>query len=329
MQRAYRGAGSVGGEPADARPENRPPKADRRLILGCGNFGGIGSAPAFFGQGETQEQALELMDAAWEAGITWFDTADAYGGGRSETFVGEWVRSRRPDGLRLTTKTFNPMDEGEDRGLAPARVRRQIDTSLGRLGVERVDLYLAHAWDPDVPVADLAAVFEELVAAGKIGAYGLSNVDGAQLAEALEAGDFTVVQNSYSLLDRDVEDEVLPLCTGHGVWFQAHSPLMGGWLTGKYRRDAPAPEGSRMTLRSGPYEHLRDDRVYDALEELERRGDPAALAFAWLLGDERVSVVVGPRRAEQLQPALAALERPLSAAEREALSAEFRPVTES
>ena len=85
------------------------------------------------------------MDAAWEAGITWFDTADAYGGGRSETYIGEWIRSRRPEGLRITTKTFNPMAEGEDHGLAPDRVRRQIDTSLRRLGVERVDLYLAHA----------------------------------------------------------------------------------------------------------------------------------------------------------------------------------------
>jgi aryl-alcohol dehydrogenase-like predicted oxidoreductase len=298
-------------------------RAYPRIILGCGNFGGIGSAPAFFGQGETQEQAFELMDAAWEAGITWFDTADAYGGGRSETYIGEWIRSRRPEGLRITTKTFNPMDEGEDRGLAPARVRRQIDTSLRRLGVERVDLYLAHAWDPDVPVVELAGVFEELAAAGKIGTYGLSNVDAAQLREALEIGDFEVVQDSYSLLDREVEDEVLPLCAEHDLWFQAHSPLMGGWLTGKYRRDAPAPDGSRMTLRSGPYEHLRDDAVYDALEELGRRGDPATLAFAWLFGDERVSVVLGPRRPEQLQPALAALEQPLSRIERDALSALF------
>jgi len=299
------------------------------VILGCGNFGGIGSAPAFFGQGETLEQALELMDAAWGAGITWFDTADAYGGGRSETYVGEWIRTRKPDGLRITTKTFNPMAEGEDRGLAPARVRRQIDTSLGRLRVERVDLYLAHAWDPDVPVAELAGTFEELVAAGKIGAYGLSNVDGAQLREALGAGDFAAVQDSYSLLDREVEDEVLPLCTEHGIWFQVHSPLMGGWLTGKYRRDAPAPEGSRMTLRSGPYEYLRDDRVYDALERLERRGDPTTLAFAWLLGDERVSVVLGPRRPEHLQPALAALAAPLTAEERDTISDEFRLVPQS
>jgi aryl-alcohol dehydrogenase-like predicted oxidoreductase len=304
-------------------------RAYPRLILGCGNFGGIGSAPAFFEKGETLEPALELMDAAWEAGITWFDTADAYGGGRSETYIGEWIRTRKPDGLRITTKTFNPMDEGQDHGLAPVRVRRQIDTSLARLGVERVDLYLAHDWDEDVQAAELAGVFEELVAAGKIGAYGLSNVDGSQLRNALGAGNFAAVQDSYSLLDREVEDEVLPLCAAHGVWFQVHSPLMGGWLTGKYRRDAPAPEGSRMTLRSGPYEHLRDDRVYDALEALERRGDPATLALAWLFGDERVSVVVGPRRAEHLEPALAALANPLTQEEREALADEFPAAPES
>ena len=296
------------------------------MILGCGNFGGIGSAPAFFEKGETLEQALELMDAAWEAGIAWFDTADAYGGGRSETYIGEWIRSRRPEGLSLTTKTFNPMQEGADHGLAPERVRRQIETSLQRLGVERVDLYLAHAPDPDVPAAELAGVFEELVAAGKIGAYGLSNVSGAQLREALAAGSFSAVQNSYSLLDREVEGEVLPLCAEHGVWFQVHSPLMGGWLTGKYRRDSPAPDGSRMTLRSGPYEHLRDDSVYDALEKLEQRGDPATLAFAWLLADERVSVVIGPRRPAQLEPALAALATPMAAHDRKALSDEFRLV---
>jgi aryl-alcohol dehydrogenase-like predicted oxidoreductase len=104
---------------------------------------------------------------------------------------------------------------------------------------------------------------------------------------------------------------------------------MGGWLTGKYRRDEPAPEGSRMTLRSGPYEHLRTDAVYDALEQLERRGDPATLAFAWLLADERLSVVVGPRRAEHLQPALTALANPLTQDERAELSDEFRVAAQS
>ncbi|HLY85884.1 MAG TPA: aldo/keto reductase [Gaiellaceae bacterium] len=329
MERAYRGAGRVGGQAADARPVDRTPEADRRLILGCGNFGGVGSAPATFEKGETLEQAIDLMDAAWEAGITWFDTADAYGGGRSEAYVGEWIRSRRPEGLRITTKTFNPMDEGEDRGLSPARVRRQIDTSLERLGVARVDLYLAHAWDPDVPVAEVAGVFDELVAAGKIGAYGLSNVGAAELRKALAAGSFAAVQDSYSLLDREVEEEVLPLCAEHGLWFQVHSPLMGGWLTGKYRRDAPPPEGSRMTLRPGPYEFLRTDAVFDALEALEQRGDPTTLALAWLLADERVSVVLGPRRPAQLAPGLAALANPLTREERAALSDEFGLVSRS
>ena len=298
-------------------------RAYPRLILGCGNFGGIGSAPAFFGRGETKEQAFELMDAAWEAGITWFDTADAYGGGRSEEFIGAWIRSRRPDGLRLTTKTFNAMDEDGDSGLAPARVRRQLDSSLRRLGVDHVELYLAHEWDPDVPLAEVAGVFEELVAAGKAGAFGLSNVDGAQLEEALAAGAFAAVQNSYSLLDREAEREVLPLCEEHGLAFQAFGPLAGGWLTGKYRRGEPLPGGSRMTLRPEPYEHLRDEAVFDALEQLERRGDPPTLAIAWLLADPRVSVVIGPRRPAHLQPPLAALANPLSPADRDALAAIF------
>jgi len=293
------------------------------LILGCGNFGGIGSAPAFFGRGESREQAFALLDAAHQAGITWLDTADAYGGGRSETFIGEWLRSRRPEGVRITTKTFNPMGEGQDQGLAPARVRRQIEGSLRRLGVERVDLYLAHEWDPRVPVAEVAGVFDELVAAGAIGAYGLSNVDGGQLRAALAAGPFAAVQNAYSLLEREAEREVLPLCAERGLWFQAFSPLAGGWLAGKYRRGEPPPPGSRMTLRPEPYAHLRTAAVFDRLERLAQLGDPATLAYGWLLADPRVSLVLGPRRPEQLRPALAALERPLSPGERDELSVLF------
>jgi aryl-alcohol dehydrogenase-like predicted oxidoreductase len=312
MDRAYLGASGV---------------RVTRLILGCGNFGGVGSAPAFFGRGETREQAFALLDAAWEAGIRAFDTADAYGGGRSETWIGEWLRTKGAaarDELVLSTKTFNPMEEGADRGLAPARVRRQLESSLRRLGVERVDLYLAHDWDPDVPVAETAGVLDELVAAGKVGAYGLSNVDGAQLREALAAGRFGWVQNSYSLLDRTAEREVLPLCADHGLGFTPFSPLAGGWLTGKYRRGEPPPSGSRMTQRPEPYEHLRSDAVFDGLERLAELGDPSALAFAWLLAEPRVTaVVVGPRRREHLEPALAALASPLSPGERAELAALF------
>src|SRR4051812_29701692 len=224
-----------------------------RVILGCGNFGGIGSAPAFFGQGETREQAFALMDAAWDAGITTFDTADAYGGGRSETWIGEWRATKGPDvgeRLVLSTKVFHSTEgDPADTGLAPERVRRQLTASLRRLGVERVDMYLTHNPDPDVAIAETLGAFDELVAEGLVRAYGVSNVDGPHLRDALAAGNPQWVQNSYSLLDRDAEAEVLPLCAEHGLGFTPFSPLAGGWLTGKYRRGAAAPAGSRMTLR--------------------------------------------------------------------------------
>jgi len=291
-----------------------------RIILGCGNFGGIGSAPEHFGSGESREEAFAIMDAAWDAGITTFDTADAYGGGRSETYIGEWLRSRKAEGIVLSTKTFNPMDAGADRGLAPARVKRQVESSLERLGVERVDLFLTHEWDADVPVAETAGALDELVAEGKIGAYGLSNVDGAQLREALGAGRFGWVQNSYSLLDREAELDVLPLCTQHGLGFTPFSPLAGGWLTGKYRRGEPPPAGSRMSLRPEPYEHLRRDAVFAALDRLAALGDPAVLALGWLLGDPRVTaVIVGPRRPEHFAPAIRALSCDI---DREAIAAQ-------
>jgi len=291
-----------------------------RIILGCGNFGGIGSAPAFFGQGESREEAFAIMDAAWEAGITAFDTADAYGGGRSETWIGEWLRAKGPEvrnRIVLSTKTFNPMAEGEDYGLAPARVRRQLESSLRRLGVDCVDMYLAHDWDTDVPVAETLGALDELVREGKVRAVGASNVDGERLRLALAAGGptrYAWVQNSYSLLDRGVERDVLPLCAEHGLGFTPFSPLAGGWLTGKYRRGEPPPPGSRMTQRPEPYEHLRSDDVYDGIERLERHAaehgtSPAALAIAWLLADPRLAaVVVGPRRPAHLEPALAALQ---------------------
>jgi aryl-alcohol dehydrogenase-like predicted oxidoreductase len=303
-----------------------------RIILGCGNFGGVGSTPAWFGKGETREQAFVLMDAAWEAGITTFDTADAYGGGRSETWIGDWLRTKGPDvrdEIVLSTKTFNPMDEGEDHGLAPTRVKRQLESSLGRLGVERVQMYLPHGWDPDVPIAETAGALDELVAEGKVGAYGLSNVDGDRLREALAAGSFGWVQNSYSLLDRDAQQEVLPLCAERGLGFTPFSPLAGGWLTGKYRRDEEAPAGSRMTMRPEPYLHLRDDAVYDALDGLaaaaaERGISTAELALAWLFADPRVTaVIVGPRRPEHLEPPLAALAVRLDVSEREKLAGLF------
>ena len=224
-----------------------------KIILGCGNFGGVGSSPEFFGRGETRDDAFAIMDAAWASGITTFDTADAYGGGRSESWIGDWLRTKGTDvrdAIVLSTKTFNPMDEGADHGLAPDRVKRQLESSLQRLGVEHVHMYLTHEPDPDVPIAETLGALDELVRAGKIGAVGASNVDGAQLSEALAVtpgARYAWVQNSYSLLDREAEREVLPLCAENGLGFTPFSPLAGGWLTGKYTRGAELPVGSRMT----------------------------------------------------------------------------------
>jgi aryl-alcohol dehydrogenase-like predicted oxidoreductase len=292
-----------------------------RIVLGCGNFGGIGSAPAFFGQGETEEEAFALMDAAWERGIRAFDTADAYGGGRSETWIGRWMadRGHRP---RLTTKVFHSVvGDPEDRGLAPDRILRQIDGSLERLGVERVDTYLIHEPDPGTPVGDTLGALAALVESGKVGAIGASNVDRAWLEEALPLAPISVVQNSYSLLEREAEDEVLPFCAEHGLAFTVFGPLAGGWLTGKYRRGEPPPAGSRMTQRPEGYAHFERDDVYDGLERLEERGDMATLAFAWLFANPQVSAVVtGARRPEHLAPVFAGLELHLSPAERDELA---------
>ena len=292
-----------------------------RIALGCGNFGGVGSAPEFFGQGLTEDQALELMDAAWAAGIEHFDTADAYGGGRSEQAIGRWIRARgvRP---RLTTKTFNPMLAGADHGLAPDRITRQLRSSLDRLGVDRVDLYLAHDYDPAVPLAETLGAFGAAQADGLIGAYGVSNFDARQLAAALADGEPRAIQNSYSLLARQDEPEVLPLCAARGVAYLAFGPLAGGWLTGKYRRGAPFPAGSRMTQRPEPYTEFVTDRTFEALARLQdiaagRGTSMAGLALAWLLADDRVTqIVIGPGRPEHLAPAAEALAYPVTEQER-------------
>ena len=306
-----------------------------RIALGCGNFGGIGSAPAFVGMGESEEEALAIMDAAWDLGVKLFDTADAYGGGRSERAVGRWLAERRERPL-VATKVFHSVDgDPDDHGLARERILRQIEGSLERLGVERVELYLIHEPDPETPIAETLGALDELVRAGKVGAVGASNVGAAQLREALQVSAerglarFEWVQNSYNLLERKDEEELLPLCAEHGLGYTPFSPLAGGWLTGKYRRGEPYPAGSRMTLRPDPYTSFEDGRTFDGLEALdaaarERGVDTATLAVAWVLSNPLVTAaVVGPRRPEHLEPARHALAVELSEDEREQLGALF------
>jgi aryl-alcohol dehydrogenase-like predicted oxidoreductase len=299
-----------------------------RLVLGCGNFGGVGSAPQFFGQGESEEQACEVMDTAWSLGIRTFDTADAYGGGRSEQWIGRWIASsgNRP---AIVTKTFNPMEEGADRGLPRARMIRQLESSLDRLGVDSVDVYLAHAFDPDTPLEEIVGTFEGLRDIGLIKAWGVSNFDAAQLRALHEYGRPAAVENSYSLLERGDEHDVIPLCAELNISYVAFGPLAGGLLAGRYRNADDRPSGSRLATRPEGYEHLLTDQTFAGLGRFaaaadERGLSSATLAVAWLLAQPRVtSVIIGPRRQQHLGEAIRALDVALSPAEADALAQLF------
>jgi len=281
-------------------------------------------------------EAFALMDAALAAGVTFFDTAASYGGGRSESWVGRW-REERGAPVLLSSKVYwSATGDPEDRGLSRERILREIEGSLERLRTDRLDLYLTHEPDPETPIEETLRALDELVRAGKVRAFGASNVDAAQLVEALETSDrhglarYQWVQNEYNLLERGSEDGVLSVCEREGLGFTPFSPLAGGWLTGKYRSAEAYPPGSRMTLRPEPYEQLQNERTFRALQAFEtaaaaREVEPAALAIAWVLSNPQVTaVVVGPRRPEQLDTILTALELPLSPPEREELSGLFR-----
>jgi aryl-alcohol dehydrogenase-like predicted oxidoreductase len=309
-----------------------------RLGLGCGNFGGVGSAPAFFGMGETEAQAAELLDRAHDAGINLLDTADAYGGGRSEQFIGSWLRAKGSavrDQMVLTTKVYNPVGPGPNqRGLSRLHILRQIDASLTRLGTDRLELYLIHQPDPETPLEETLRALDDAVRAGKILYVGASNIEAWRMAVARGLSDlhrlarFEWVQNSYSLLDRTVEREVLPFCADQRVGFTAFGPLAGGWLAGRYR-STQYPDGSRMTLRPEPYLHLATDRVFrgvDALAGTARaRGiSMDALAIAWVLHHPQVdAAILGPRTPAHLASALAAIDVVLSPEEAAELAALF------
>jgi len=161
-----------------------------RLALGCGNFGGVGSAPAFYGMGETESQAAELLDHAFDAGINLLDTADAYGGGRSEQAIGRWLAARGPavrDRVLVSSKVYNPVGPGPNqRGLSRVHIVRQIDASLARLRTDHIDLYLIHEPDPDTPIDETLRALDDAVRAGKILYVGLSNYAGWQIQKTVD-----------------------------------------------------------------------------------------------------------------------------------------------
>jgi aryl-alcohol dehydrogenase-like predicted oxidoreductase len=289
--------------------------------LGCNNFGPRLDA----------DRTAAVVDAALDAGVTFFDTADIYGNGASEEFIGRALaRNGRRREVVIATK-FGHHSGHPDRGGSPAWVRQACDASLRRLGVDVIDLYQLHSPDPRVPVAETLGALDELVRAGKVREVGCSNFSPSQLGDADAAARdrggarFVSVQNEYSLLKREAEGGVLDECEALGLAFLPYFPLASGLLSGKYRRGRPLPEGTRIIAHvasGGRYAALLTDANLDAVERLaawaEARGHTLLdLAFAWLLAHPRVaSVIAGATSPEQVRANAATAAWRLTPAER-------------
>jgi aryl-alcohol dehydrogenase-like predicted oxidoreductase len=273
--------------------------------LGCNNFGML----------IERKESEAVVGAALDAGITLFDTADMYGNTKSEEYLGAALGARR-DEIVLATKFGGPFADHTG-GATPAYARTSLEDSLRRLGTDHVDLYQLHYPDPKTPIAETLGALGELVAEGKIREIGCSNFDAAMLEEAADAVQdgapgFVSVQNEYSLLHRDAEDEVLGFCDRTHTAFLPYFPLASGLLTGKYRAGAGAPEGTRLAAW-GSYakDQLSDERLatvaaLDALAQSEGH-TVLDLAFAWLLARPSVaSVIAGATKPAQVVANVAA-----------------------
>jgi aryl-alcohol dehydrogenase-like predicted oxidoreductase len=303
------------------------------LGLGCGGFGGVGSAPELFGKGEDKQTAFALMDRAWDKGINYFDTADSYGGGVSETIVGAWLKQRKVrDQLILSTKVGYAVAAGpNDQGLSRRHIMQALDGSLRRLQTDYIDLYVTMEPDPQTPVGETLQTMNDLMHAGKVRHIGASNVTAQQLRDSLGESDrlgihrYQSVQNGYSLLERAIEDDVLPLAAKERIAVTPFSPTSGGLLTGKYRYAERPPPGSRVDLRPQPYQHLMNPRTFQAIDALraaaaDRGVETGALALAWVISHPAVtSALIGPRTVEQFRPWLEAVDIHLTNDERGAL----------
>lgn len=279
--------------------------------VGCNNFGGRIDA----------ERTREVVDAALDAGINFFDTADIYGGTLSEQYLAQALGSRRKDVI-IATKFGYPI-EGQGGGAHPDYIRVAVEASLRRLNTDVIDLYQLHRPDPEVPVADTLGALDDLVKAGKVREIGCSNFTAAMIREAEAvvtsgAAPFVSVQNHYSLLHREPEADVLPECERLGLGFLPYFPLAKGLLTGKFRQGQPIPEGTRL---SGNADALTDERlaVVEALIAFaEARGHTILdLAVSWLLAQPTVSsVIAGATRTEQIHANAAAAGWSLTEADR-------------
>ena len=296
-----------------------------RVVLGCGNIGGIGSPPATRGHGNTPDEGYALIDHAVGLGVTVLDTANSYAGGESERVVGQWVADHPDLGVLVETKVGNLAEEGQTSiDLSPEHIKRQVGASLGRLG--RIDFYLSHAPDPDTPVQATLEAFAALVECGDIAAYGACNVSLDQMREAVVVAErlgitgYSWVQNEYNLLARGDEAGLLPFLADHGLGFTPFSPLAGGVLAGRYRPGEPPPPGSRKAVLSEIVRDV-DARMSAGLARLahdaaEREVSMAGLAIAWVLSAQGVSAaLVAPRDSAQFVAVEEALSLELDQAE--------------
>jgi len=265
--------------------------------LGCNNFGWRIDA----------EATAAVVDTALDAGINFFDTADIYGKGQSEEFLGRALGPRRSK-IVLATKFGMKMDD-ERHGAKPTYIRQAVEDSLRRLGTDHIDLYQLHTPDPETPIQDTLGALNELVKAGKVREIGCSNFSLEQLHAAESAvkngaAHFVSVQNQYSLMHREPENHVLPECGRAGLAFLPFFPLANGLLTGKYRRAKTAPAGSRAEAGFGPKVFTDENIavVEHLIEFAKTRGHTILeLAFRWLLNCPEIpSVIAGAKSAEQV-----------------------------
>jgi len=280
--------------------------------LGCNNFGWrIGP-----------EASRKVMDAAIEAGINFFDTADVYGEGRSEEFLGQALGSRRRQ-VVIATKFGMKMADSRQ-GARPAYIRQAVEDSLRRLRTNWIDLYQIHRPDPETPIEDTLGALNDLVREGKVREIGCSNFSADELRAAAAAvrpgaARFVSVQNDYSLIQRDPEAEVLPECIRQGIAFIPYFPLANGLLTGKYRPGQPIPEGSRAQAGFGPKVFTEKNLALaeSLIQFAGARGHTLLeLAISWLACQPAVaSVIAGAKSPEQVKANAGAAGWRLSSAE--------------
>lgn len=293
------------------------------LCLGAMTFGEADEKSFMHGVGSSEDESFGVLDAAREAGINFIDTADVYGqDGLSERVLGRWLKDRGArDEMVVATKGRFRMGEGPNgSGASRLRITKAIDASLKRLGTDRIDLYQIHMQDIRTPEEELLRALDDAVRAGKIVYIGASNYAAYRLVQSLETADkrglsaYCTLQAQYHLACRDLERELVPACRSYGLGILPWSPLAGGLLTGKYRKDQSPPDGSRMAKwkeRYARFDQPKNWTVVEALVKVAEAVDraPSQVALAWLLHQSAVtSVIMGARTKAQLEENLGAAE---------------------